>query len=283
MVSEHEKKIIEIFLRGYNRRFGTTYNVKEWPEEVEKARHSATQSKAIDALAIDSGGKRLAIELTRVEAFESATEKDSKFEPIISALKNPSIAIPDHHMIVYMHLDSMDRIRRADRNKLGQEFAAWFDTLKRALPDGMSHYRPTFSGRRLNVGIVKCRSGAGQVTFQRYPQLRFLPRLRRALLCKVPKLRDYKPTDYRILLLERRDNDTPNFWDFGKELKRLERSCDLFSLNMVWLADTSQLLLGNCAGNRAYIDFYCVWPTVGEDSFREQIANSEINAVVASR
>ncbi len=281
MPSEREKKIIELFLLGHNKLFRTTYEISEWPDDLGRAGRSSAPRKAIDALAIDSGWKTLAIEHTIVEAFEGATRNDSKFGPLISLLKKARI--PGYHLIVYMRLDSIDRVRASRRRRLGQEIARWFDTVKLALPQGKSRRRPTICGFRFSFHILKRPQDnfPGLVTIQRYPQPKFLPRLRRALRDKLPKLRHFDAR-YRILLLERRDVDTPNCWGLARALKGLEKSCGLFQVNQVWLADTSPVLLDYCAG-RPHINFGCVWPTVGERGFSPPVTNSEVEAIKASR
>lgn len=258
MPSEGEKRIIEVFVKGYNSAFRASYSINEWPEEVEQAKRSTAHGKVIDALAVDSMGKTLAIEHTSIDAFEGARGSDARFYPIPAAFKDPSQCIPEYHIIVSMRLDSVFELTRAERNRLGQEFERWFRANKLALPDGLSRRRPKLCGRTRTIVVNKRRlvGFKGLVSFQRYPKPPFLPRLRKALCDKVPKLSEFD-ADSRVLLLERRDYDTPDSWGIARELKRLKTCRKLSRLNEIWLIDLSQILFGDSRN----IWGASVWPT----------------------
>jgi hypothetical protein len=285
MPSEREKTVIQVFLRRYNAKFGRTYRIIGWPEEIEREKRLAGPGETIDALAVDSNGRTLALEHTIIEAFEDAMTSDSRFEPLISALKTPSMKVPGHHIIVYMPLASMDGMTAREREAFAQEFAAWFDGIRLTLPEGMSDENPVLRGRPFAVRLYNRRLGddhPGRVTVQRYPQPDFPPRLRRAVEDKLPKLLGFQ-ADERVLLLERRDDDTPNSFQVHRCLKGLEGSCDLARLSEVWLADTAALVFGDCAGSGPYVEFTRVWPTVDGNWFREQVSDSEMKAVQSER
>lgn len=280
MPSQREKLIIRLFLRGHNRTFRTTYKLSEWPEEVEGARRSSKPGRAIDALAVDAADKKLAIEHTIIEAFEGATGSDARFESIARALKGPSQRLLGYHLIVYMRLRSICGMNAAEREELGRTLAGWFERVKVALPEGMSRRRPRLCGRRLTVAVYKRRHEGypGLVSFQRYPQPAFAPRLPKALDDKIPKLREYR-AESRILLLEKRDFDTPNSWRVGEQLQRLERSSGLSQVNEVWVADVAYALYGDTSP----LEFHCVWPTVNEKFFHVPATEAQIKTLKALR
>jgi hypothetical protein len=285
MPSDKEKTIIKVFLRGHNTEFNATYAIVEWPEETERAKRSAKPPKLIDALAVDSSGRRLTLEHTIIEAFEDATASDARFKPLVSSLRVPSRKVPRSHIIVYMPLDCMDGMTAAERKGMADGFVVWFDKIKLTLSDGISERKLDVCGRRLTIRFCKHRrqdNFCGLITLQRYPKPDFLSRLRKSIDDKLAKLHDFR-ADHRILLLEQRDYDTPNFWGVHDGLKQLEGPCSLFRVDQICLADTSKLIFGDCAGSRPYVEFNCVWPTVNSKSFREQVEDYEMKVIQSEK
>ena len=238
MASEREKTILMAFVQAYNKGRGTGYTTDEWPEETERAKHLASPGKAIDAKAHDSKKTSLALEHTIIEAFENATANDKKFEPIIREIRSPAARLPSHHIIIYMHLDSMNGLARSKPQELAPEFRVWFDQVKLQLPEGMSERSTTLGGRQLTVKFCKRRfqdSYAGLVTLQLYPQPKFQSRLRKTVRDKVGKLKRSQ-ADEHVLLLERRDCDTPNFWQVHDALEQLINSREISYSGEIWVS-----------------------------------------------
>jgi hypothetical protein len=120
---------------------------------VERAKRSTAHDKVIDALAVDSTGRRLAIEHASIDAFEGSRGSDARFDPITAAFKDPWQRIPEYHIIVSMRLDSVSGLTPAERNRLGQEVERWFRANKFALPDGLSRRRPKLCGRARSIVV----------------------------------------------------------------------------------------------------------------------------------
>lgn len=285
MASEREKTLLKVFVRAYNKDCGTTYAITEWPEETERAKRSASPKKAIEALAVDSGCRRLALEHTTIEAFEKAIANDHKFKPLITFFRDPSARLPGHHIVIYMCVDSMDGLSQSEREVFASEFRNWFDKVKDGLPEGMSERSVPFGNPQPTVEFCKRRLQAdhlGLITVQRYPQPKPEQRLQRAIDEKMPKLQCF-PADDHILLLERQDYDTQDFWSVRDVMERIMNPHKATWSSEVWLADTSKLIFGDCAANGPYVNFHHAWPIVNDRSFSERVNEDEVEIIKRER
>lgn len=290
MASEkRERPLLRVFLRVYNRQAGTNYGQLRFPED------DPTELNRVDAVAADAERGVLAMEHTRLEAFEDTLKSDAEFVQVISVLEEPSARVPSCQIILHIRLDFLRREQPATRKKFALELRKWFDSIKLGLPEGKCQRRPSLPslcGRRVSVTIWKHHQDStpgGQVKVWRYPIGAFPPRLKRAWTDHREKLRDYEDKEEhqvcRVLVLERQDFDTRNHFEIRNLLKVSEARWSLlkFKLDQVWLADTSKLLFGHLAGGCAYIDFYHVWPTEEPERIREAITDSESAAIRAKR
>jgi hypothetical protein len=80
---------VQYFLRGFNKTLGESYAIQESPERVER------NKPAIEAVAVNRTGKRLAIEHTLLQPFEGQKADDQPFLAVFGNLNNdPTLIVP---------------------------------------------------------------------------------------------------------------------------------------------------------------------------------------------
>jgi hypothetical protein len=92
MNRERDKRVIQVFLDCYNTVGGTDYRVRSYPDEETR------NSKRVDALCVNSHGKTLALEHTRLEAFPGEMSDTARFMAVMGQYdKDPALVEAGFH------------------------------------------------------------------------------------------------------------------------------------------------------------------------------------------
>jgi hypothetical protein len=87
MNRDTDKKAIGIWLECYNELNGTRFQIESYPDELDR------NSQNIDALCLDSDGRSLGLEHTRVEAFPGEMNDNARFMEVLGRFeKDPALA-----------------------------------------------------------------------------------------------------------------------------------------------------------------------------------------------
>ena len=88
--ARRDERLIDLFLRGYKDREANLYGLAERPDHVERGR------LAIDCIAVNERGDRLAIEHTLVEPFQGQKADDQPFLAVFNRLHHSQeLAVPN--------------------------------------------------------------------------------------------------------------------------------------------------------------------------------------------
>ena|SRR5207302_8969700 len=87
MKRDADKKAIGVWLECYNKLNGTRFQIESYPDELDRI------SQNIDALCVDSDGRSLGLEHTRVEAFPGEMTDNARFMEVLGKFeKDPALA-----------------------------------------------------------------------------------------------------------------------------------------------------------------------------------------------
>jgi len=90
MITKRDKRVIECWLRLYNRLTSSTFTVVDWPDKD-------SSKKNIDAICRDGRGISLAVEHTLIEPFEGDKEDGARFMRTLGSLENhPDLLQPGY-------------------------------------------------------------------------------------------------------------------------------------------------------------------------------------------
>lgn len=102
MNRERDKKLIQVFLDCYNTLGGTDYRVDSYPDEETR------NSKSVDAVCVDSRGKTLALEHTRLEAFPGEMSDSARFLEVMGQYdKDPALVQPGFQTAASIPVESI--------------------------------------------------------------------------------------------------------------------------------------------------------------------------------
>jgi hypothetical protein len=252
-----DKLLIGEFLRGYNEHFGTTFQVTELPDHLER------QKEAIDAVAKDASGRALAVEHTLIQPFlgEKADAQPllSVFAPLES---DTSLRVAGQAIDVSVPVAAIPK--GLDWKAVGARVVVWFRDIRQTLPHGESVHRVPGVGFELTLRIAKDESP--------YPERRvyvmrsdmpedFQSVIRKALDDKLSKLAATQ-ADKRILLLEK-DNTPRGYTEIGKAIESLrDEFTHLSKVDEIWVANTVAWASESC------LFFYRVAPSGVTAKFR---------------
>jgi len=192
-------ELIRLFLGGYKDSDGRSYTIASRPETTER------KEKAIEAVAVAEDGKKLGIEHTKIQPFESQKADDVPFLVAFEHLRtDPSLRVPNRLIDVLVPAGAIPK--KIVWKELPPKVREWFVNIRGIFQgDGQSWHHIPNLGFDLKVlvqtmdlpdmnGVV----GVGRLLPPSDP---FLKVLRTALENKVPKLAA-TAADKRILLLE---------------------------------------------------------------------------------
>lgn len=111
--------LLRVFLSGHNQHLGTTYDLIEVPDE--KIRNK----RAVDGIASDARGRRLAIEHTRLQPYLGQMEEMHRFRSVFDPLwRDPRFRLCSHKIIVKPPAHCIPR--GLDHQKIANSVASWF-------------------------------------------------------------------------------------------------------------------------------------------------------------
>jgi hypothetical protein len=256
-------ELVKLFLTKYKDAAGNSYHLAERPDVTER------KAKAIEAVAVDEHGRRLAIEHTMVEAFAGKRADDVPFLAAFEQLRlDKSLALPDRFIDVQCPALTIPRGEGIDWKDVGQKVLKWFKEMREKFPaDGQSWHKVPDAGFDLRVLVetmsVPGTNGGVVVSRILRDDRPFIDVLHRALANKVPKLIE-TTADKHILLLE----DEGTAVGFYKVTQGIDASAkespQLKKVDEVWVVKT---MGWKTSGD---LFFYYVWPGGVKERLRIQ-------------
>lgn len=261
---QRDKQIVVRFLSEYNKSVDSTYQIKEWPDEVEHSK------KAVEAIALDESGTRLAIEHTLIQPFVGEREDAQPFLNAIAPLEHdPSLTFRDYYLYLSIPVGAIPK--GVDWQEAGRKVAEWLRQNSASLPPGYTeHIVPNLPFvLRISINKVHHPGMHGKVYVARnIPPDSLQEVVRNALSDKLPKLAA-TPANRRFLILEKAD--IVHFYNrIGEAVRILEpHFADLERIDEIWVADT-------VAWEReGWIWFHLVWCNPDKRSARTTLLESQ--------
>jgi hypothetical protein len=229
-----DERLIDLFLRGYNDRAGNSYRLAERPDQVERGR------PAVDCIAVNERGERLAIEHTLVEPFEGQKADDQPFLTVFEQLHHsPELTVPNVLIDILVPVGAITK--GVDWKRVGQGVLEWFRDIRLKIPIGESDHK--IPGLELDLAAhieaMELPDSPGVLVVGRlWPKDKlFSDVLRKALAAKLPKLVAV-PESRRILLVEDASM-VLGLTVFAREIDAAREGFpELAQVDSVWLAHT---------------------------------------------
>jgi len=99
-----ESKLVGLFLRGYNEANDENYQVMEWPDQDQR------ETPAVEAVAMNRCGMRLAIEHTLAQPFVGEKDDSQPFLAVSGSLdRNSSLIIPDYDITLVVPVGAVPK------------------------------------------------------------------------------------------------------------------------------------------------------------------------------
>ncbi len=237
--TRYDDQIVELFLHAWQQgRFS------RHPNWLPQSRTN------VEVIATAADGTRLAVEHTRVFAFEDHKHQEELLRPIAEAIeRDPRLDPPDRHFDLHFYPNFLDKALARQPELVKRELVHWAAKTLPLLPvarrESSSFVIPIplpsgKSGRvRLDVEVWERAAGMSAVSVGGYlpdsPQ-RLFPVIRKALTDKLPKLAD-AAADIRVLLLDLPTTDSERtvieiVRELAKEFPQLEQ------IHFLVIADT---------------------------------------------
>jgi site-specific recombinase XerD len=225
--SRYDEQIVELFLHAWRQgRFSRR------PEWLPQSRIN------VEVIATDETGKRLAVEHTRLFAFEDHKLKEEQLRPIAEALEaEPGLDLPGRRFDFYFYPASLGKLLRGCLPLVEQTLRSWALHTLPALPprDRLYDFQvpmPLPNGKRpqvvVDVVVSDRDNGLRPVSVGGYlpaDRARLAPLVRKALTDKLPKLAA-ADAEWRVLLL-----DLPHFSNsFSEVMDRIREITSQFPL-----------------------------------------------------
>jgi hypothetical protein len=228
-------ELVKLFLSQYKDSDGNFFNVTARPDTVER------KEKAIEAIAENKHGHRLAVEHTLIQPFEGKMADDVPFTTVFEQLRNDeSLRLPNRFIDVLAPTFAIPTgVKWED---VGVKVYEWFKGARQSFPgDGESQYAIPNLGFELKVLVqtMEIPGTDGVVVVGRILPVNkpFIDVLQKALATKVPKL-VATPAEKHILLLE--DNGVAiGFVEVTTGIdSSVDALPDLKKVSEVWIAHT---------------------------------------------
>ena len=244
-----DKKMVTLFLHSYASQTKTCFVRILFPDDP------GGKKPAVDAIATDAKGTRVAVEHTTLQPFPKQKERlhgvlAKVFEPIKEE------TIPGRYILLEVAEDSIGTGQ--DWKKAGAAVRQWFNQAKASFVEGWSEHTipglPCSTRAYVLCQNIKDYSGPTGVTYVHADmEKHFIQAVRESLASKLSKLVDAE-ADKRILLFQK-EWPVYSHHRLGKVLESIESDYPLLGkVDEIWLADTSLC----CRGGR--VTFFEVWP-----------------------
>jgi hypothetical protein len=246
-----DQRLVDLFIAGYNKQFGTNFKVVERPDETNRA------MPAIEAIAHDPRVGSFAIEHTLVQPFMGEKEDNQRFNAAIACLeRDVALRVPGHMIMVSTRVGAIPKGKRIDWDDVGNTVEKWFEGVKDGLPEGGSVHSVPNLPFLLEVSLTKKKMRpevAALFVMRTGMPDDFGQVVRRALETKLPKLTS-TPADKRALLLEM-DSAPRSPFEVGDQIGLLQQEFPhLREVDEAWCALT---LAWETEG---IVHFFLVWP-----------------------
>src|ERR1043165_356573 len=140
--------LVTMFLDEYNKNNGVVFEVKQWPEQIER------NKPAVEAIAVNESGELLAIEHTLLQGFVGEKEDSNRFLKVVGSLENDSsLRLPNYMIDITMRVGAIPK--GVNWSAVGTALAEWLKANVRALPLGMSSAVIPNLPMELEIGIHK--------------------------------------------------------------------------------------------------------------------------------
>jgi hypothetical protein len=193
-----DQVLVTMYLDEYNKSNGVVFEVKEWPEQIER------NKPAVEAVAVNENGETLAIEHTLLQGFAGEKEDSNRFLKVVGSLeKEPSLRLPDYMIDLTLQVGAIPN--GVDWSTVRTTLAEWLKASMCDFPVGVSSAVVPNLSFELKIGIhkIELKDDEGKIFFSRYEPADSLSEVvKTALSKKIQKLID---TDARkrILLFEK--------------------------------------------------------------------------------
>lgn len=231
-----DKDVIAYWLTLHNRLTGSTYRIADWPD-------SDSSKKNVDATCVDDAGRRLAIEHTLIQPFESEKKDSAVFLQTLGAIENdPTLVEAGYMCLASQPVGSIPK--GVKWNAVPKELLKQLPTFLPGLLEGSNKVTIRTPDWFLDLVIEKLNLGPNYpgkfLTGRQWPGDPGPEVILSGLRNKVPKL-STAVADMRILLLEKNavagtiESQLELVKD-SEEVKRL-----LAGIDQIWVANTSAL------------------------------------------
>lgn len=253
-----DKQLIGLLVEEINAWSGSTYIVERWPDEEVR------NQPAVDAIAVDAGGRQLAIEHTLLQPFEGERTDAYRFMKVAGHLdQRQDLADPNWMIDLVFDVGSIPTC--VDWGAVGVRLEEWFVELRPRLLEGTSHHEIPGMVFPLRITVEKSPlPGTPGCLFvmRAMPREAVDPILRTALDAKLPKLVAADASD-RVLLLELESPARGNaeislaIRNAASDFPQLDR------VSAIWLARSTAWEA------KGYLGFHLVWPEAMVSGFQD--------------
>lgn len=126
-------QLIERFLAGHNKALGTTYSLTEVPDCLDR------RNPAVDGVATDAFGSKLAIEHTLLQPYEGYREEMVRLGTVFNPLwQDPIFRLPNHEFVILPTSRCIPT--GVDWKEASYLLASWFRKNAADFPRGISKH-----------------------------------------------------------------------------------------------------------------------------------------------
>jgi hypothetical protein len=191
-----DRELSIAFVRGLNHIWRSDFAAFEFPEDASKA-------KAVDVIATDGVGSRLAVEHTTIQPYLTERKDTVVFREVFVPLEEASFRLPGYVVELWPEVGG-GILKKGELPKVGKAVASWFKTHADGLPNGDSIQEIPIPEVRFSFSVFvrKRPDSRADVLVGRSglpDELQIV--IQKAISDKTPKL-VATPANKRILLLE---------------------------------------------------------------------------------
>jgi len=254
---QRDKQLVQLFVGGYNGVMSSSYEIRSWPDVVERT------AQAVEAIAVDDAGARLAIEHTLLQPFVKERDDSQRFLAAIAPLEKDTALVQEK-----WDIDVITAVGAVPTGvkweEVFQNVRAWLRNNLELLPPGVSTHRVEGLPFDLFISIQKTYvpdSSGSFFVMRHLPPDTLDEVMRIAFSRKIPKLTSTK-AERRVLLLEKADI-VNSYARIREVIEKVGPEFSEFSnLDEIWLVDTVAWETENV------LFFYELWPTLKGRKFR---------------
>jgi hypothetical protein len=233
-----DKDVIAYWLALHNQLAGSTYRIADWPDRD-------SSRKNVDATCVDDGGRKLAIEHTRIQPFENEKADAAMFLQTLATLENhPALSQAGYMYLASQPVGSIPKGKGIKWSAIPKELVKQLPNILPGLRDGSNKVTIQTPDWGLDLAIEKLNVGPGYpgkfLTGRQWPGDPGPEVILSGLRNKIPKLAA-ADADNRILLLEK--DGVAGTIDSQFELVKDSQEVKglLAGIDEIWTAETAGL------------------------------------------